>query len=423
MRLLVATFATKASATLLGSHRFAHFSSWKRLTHGLAKLIQKVRSCATAPEGGTPKADELVQARTVVVRTVQQEAFKEDHRSLAKGETVSKHSPLWKLDPILDADGVLRIGGRMTSAAISWDEKHPIIIPKNSHIATLLVQYYHEQVAHQGRHITEGAIRSAGLWILEGNRLISSIIHKCVTCRRLRGSMEKQKMSNLPADWLTQATPFTQIGLDVFGPWSVCARRNRGGLSESKRWVVMVTRAVHMEVVESLSTSSFVNALRRFTAIRGLAKLFRSDQGTNFVGACKELGITPQNAELKSYLKDQSCTWDFNLPHASHMGGVWERMIGVAWRILDGLLLKVQSPSLTHEVLVTLIAEVVAIMNARPIAPVSSDPDMPTVLTPAMLLTQEVDSVSAPSGDLYLKDLYRSLWKQVQGLTDSFWKQ
>lgn len=105
------------------------------------------------------------------------------------------------------------------------------------------------------------------------------------------------------------------------------------------------------------------------------------------------------------------------------MGGVWERMIGVARRILDGLLLKVQSPSLTHEVLVTLIAEVVAIMNARPIAPVSSDPDMPTVLPPAMLLTQEVDSVSAPSGDLYLKDLYRSQWKQVQGLTDSFWKQ
>lgn len=71
------------------------------------------------------KADELVQARTVVVRTVQQEAFKEDLRSLAKGETVSKHSPLWKLEPILDADGVLRIGGRMTSTAISWEENHP----------------------------------------------------------------------------------------------------------------------------------------------------------------------------------------------------------------------------------------------------------------------------------------------------------
>ncbi len=239
--------------------------------------------------------------------------------------------------------------------------------------------------------------------------------------------MEKQKMSNLSADRLSQAPPFTQVGLDVFGPWSVCARRTRGGLSESKRWAIMftclVTRAVHMEIVESLSTSSFINALRRFTAIRGPAKLFRSDRGTNFVGACKELGITPENAELQSYLKDQGCTWNFNLPHSSHMGGVWERMIGVARRILDGMLLKVHSPSLSHEVLVTLIAEVTAIMNAWPIVPVSSDPDMPTVLTPAMLLTQKVDSVSAPSGDLDLKDLYQSQWKQVQGLADSFWKR
>lgn len=189
-------------------------------------------------------------------------------------------------------------------------------------------------------------------------------------------------MSNLPADRLTQAPPFTHVGLDVFGPWTVCARRTRGGLSESKRWAIMFTclvmRAVHMEVVESLSISSFINALGRFTAIRGPVKLFRSDQGTNFVGACKELGITPENAALQSFLRDQGCTWDFNPPHSSHMGGVWERMIGVARRILDAMLLKVHSPSLTHEVLITLIAEVAAIINVRPIVRVSSDPDMPT---------------------------------------------
>lgn len=176
-----------------------------------------------------------------------------------------------------------------------------------------------------------------------------------------------------------------------------------------------------MEVVESLSTSSFINTLRRFTAIRGPARLFRLDRGTNFVGACKGLGITAEKAEFQSYLKDQGC--NLGLPHSSHMGGVWERMIGVAPCILDGMLLKVHSSSLTHEVLVTLIAEVTAIMNARPIVPVSSDPDMPTILIPAMLLTQKVDSVSAPSGDLCLKDLYRSQWKQVQELADLFWKR
>lgn len=106
----------------------------------------------------------------------------------------------------------------MSSTAIPWEERHPIIIPKSSHITILLVQHYNEQVTHQGRHITEGAIRSAGLWILGGKRLITSVIHKCVTCRKLRGAAEEQKMSDLPADRLTQSPPFTQVGLDVFEP-------------------------------------------------------------------------------------------------------------------------------------------------------------------------------------------------------------
>lgn len=77
-------------------------------------------------------------------------------------------------------------------------------------------------------------------------------------------------------------------------------------------------------------------------------KLFHLDHGTNFVGACKELGIMPQNAKLQSYLKEQGYTCHFNLPHSSHMGGMWERVIGVAYHILDAVLLKVDSPSLTH---------------------------------------------------------------------------
>lgn len=178
-----------------------------------------------------------------------------------------------------------------------------------------------------------------------------------------------------------------------------------------------------MEIVKSLSTSSFINALRRFTAIRGPAKLFYSDHGTNFVGACKKLNITPENVELQSYLKDQGCVWDFNLTLSSHMGGVWERMIGIAQRILDSMLLKVHSPSLSHEVLITLIAEVTAIMNACSIVPVSSDPDMPVVLTLTMLLTQKANNVSALSVGLDLKEIYHSQWKQVQSLANSFWSR
>lgn len=100
--------------------------------------------------------------------------------------------------------------------------------------------------------------------------------------------------------------PFTNVGLDVFGPWMVMTCRTRGGSADNKRWAVlftcMSTRAAHIELVESMSTSSFINALRRFFSIRGPAKLLHSDRGTNFIGACKELKIDHNDATLNTEL-------------------------------------------------------------------------------------------------------------------------
>ncbi|XP_057694376.1 uncharacterized protein LOC130917223 [Corythoichthys intestinalis] len=339
----------------------------------------------------------------------------------------SRKETLMKLNPVLDKDGLLRIGGRLSSAELNEDEKHPLIIPSSSHVATLLVRHFHEQSAHQGRHITEGAVRSAGFWIVGGKRLVSSLIHNCVTCRKLRGKMQFQKMADLPADRVTPEPPFTTVGLDVFGPWTIVTRRTRGGSARSKRWAVifscMTTRAVHIELIESMSTDSFINALRRFFAVRGPAKLLRSDRGTNFVGACKELGLDTDKSATGKFLQEKGCAWTFNPPHASHMGGSWERLIGVARRILEAMLTKNAQTNLSHEILSTFMAEVMAIINARPLVPVSTDPESPTVLTPAMLLTQKASSVSAPSGNFSQGQLYGKQWKRVQHLADTFWKR
>ena len=143
--------------------------------------------------------------------------------------------------------------------------------------------------------------------------------------------------------------------------------------------------------------------------MRGPAKQLRSDRGTNFIGASLELSMRHdakhQTCVLK-YLHDNGCTWEFNPPHASHMGGAWERMIGVSRRILDSMLLQTKRTPLTHDVLCTLMAEVSAIINARPLVPVSSDPASPFLLTPAMLLTQK-SGLPAPTGDLAGKDLFK----------------
>ena len=92
-----------------------------------------------------------------------------------------------------------------------------------------------------------------------------------------------------------------------------------------------------------MSSSCFINALRRFVALRGSVKLLRSDRGTNFIGAVNVMKINAVNVEdkdFKGHLEATGTSWLFNAPHASHMGGVWERAIGHARRILDSMLLK-----------------------------------------------------------------------------------
>jgi len=97
-------------------------------------------------------------------------------------------------------------------------------------------------------------------------------------------SFEYQKMANLPIERVEQAPSFIYVDVDTFGPWQVVSRRTRGGSANSKRWAILFAclriRAIHIEVVDEMSASAFINAMRRFIAIRGEVKEFRSDRGT-----------------------------------------------------------------------------------------------------------------------------------------------
>ncbi|KAL3977608.1 alcohol-forming fatty acyl-CoA reductase [Sarotherodon galilaeus] len=361
--------------------------------------------------------DEIAQAKHVILQAAQRPAFAKELSALQANKVVPTNSPLHKLSPTLESS-LICVGGRLKHSQLMCEEKNPVILPKDSHVSSLLVRHHHEQVRHQGRHLTEGAVRAAGLWILCGKRLINSVLHKCVICRKLRGRLEEQRMADLPPEHLKVCPPFTYVGLDVFEPCSVVTRCTRGGQAESKWWAMMFSclssRAVHIEMIESMDTSSCINALRRFFPLRGHAKELQSDCGTNFIGASKELEM-----DNTGYLSKQGCSWNFRPPHASHMGGSWERMIGVASRILDSMLLQ-QKSRLTHEVLSTLMAEITAIINARPLLPVSTGPHQPFILSPAMLLTQK-SGVPPPPGDFTDKDLFTKQWRQVQALANQFW--
>ncbi|XP_033103146.1 uncharacterized protein LOC117105950 [Anneissia japonica] len=180
---------------------------------------------------------------------------------LKERKSIQNNSSVIALSPILNNDGLMSVGGRLGKSDLPLIEKHPVLIPGKSHVAKLIVLHYHTKVCHQGRHFTEGAIRDDGYWVTGCKRLVSSVIHKCVICRKLRGKLSFQRMANLPEERLTPGPPFSQVGVDCFGPWQVSARRTRGGIAQSKRWGVLFTclssRAIHIEVVEELSTSSF----------------------------------------------------------------------------------------------------------------------------------------------------------------------
>lgn len=155
-------------------------------------------------------------------------------------------------------------------------------------------------------------------------------------------------------------------------------------------------------------------------------KEFRSDRGTHFVGAAGELCLNVINIkdqDIDGFLLKNKAVWKFNPSHVSNMGGAWELMIGLVRRILVSMLCEVQGKQLTHEVLCTLMAEVCAIVNGRPLTSVSCDPDNPTISTPSTLITQKVNTEVEPYEELNIKEMYKSQWRHAQVLADQFCKR
>ena len=154
--------------------------------------------------------------------------FDERHNERAK-QGLMKTSQLYRLNPFIDEDGILRVGGRLRYSNLDQDEKHPIVLPKGHHVSVLLIKHYHAKVCHQGRHLTHGALRQAGFWVIGAHRMVAKVIRSCVICRKLRGRMLQQHMVDLPEERTNPSPPFTYVGFDVFGPWQICTRGGGGG--------------------------------------------------------------------------------------------------------------------------------------------------------------------------------------------------
>ena len=342
---------------------------------------------------------------------VQEEAFPEEMKILRqvdvsnrKGESKLKASLkgascLYRLDPFLDPDGVLRVGGRIKRSSLPYHIKHPAVLPRKGHVATLIIRYYHQNIKHQGRGMTLNELRSNGFWIIGGSSAVGYHIANCVTCH---GAVQEQKMADLPSDRLEPAPPFTFCAVDYFGLWYI-----KEGRRELKRYGVLFTclasRAIHLEVAKTLETDSFINVLRCFLARRGPVRQLRSDQGTNLVGARGELKEALRKMdpdEVRRFLLKKECDFfefKLNTPKASHAGGVWEPMIRTVRNALDGLL-EQHGTQLDEESLRTPICEAEASFNRA--------------------------DVFCEPGEFQRADVYLvKRWKRVQYLANQFWER
>ena len=255
------------------------------------------------------------------------------------------------------------------------------------------------------------------------NTAIRKMIGSCIPCRRNRAKVMQQKMADLPADRLRpDEPPFTRVGIDYFGPLEV-----KRGRSIVKTYGVMFTclaiRAVHIEKADSLSTDSCIAAIRRFIARRGTVNEIRSDNGTNLVGAQRELKREIEDwnrAQINDALLQRNIQWTFNPPGGSHHGGIWERQIRTVRQLLFKL---VKQQRLDDEGLQTLLCEAESIINGRPITKISDDPTDLEALTPNHLLLMKSQPVLPPTVTRETDIYARRRWRQVQYMSDLFWRR
>ncbi|XP_070548362.1 uncharacterized protein [Ptychodera flava] len=330
---------------------------------------------------------EIVATEKAIIAYIQKINYASEIQCLKLGKPITKKSCLYSLEPFYDADGLLKIKGRLERAPIADAAKHPVIIPRDHHIAELLVRnVYVWESHHCGREFVMAMLRQK-YWIPRARPLMKRILRGCVVCRHLKGVLQKQRMADLPVDRVTpQCTPFTYTGVDCFGPYFV-----KRGRSQEKRYGCLFTcltmRAIRIEKLHSMDGDSFINALIRFIARRGKPKKIRSDNGSNFVGGNKELreSIKKRNDSnsTRQELLMREIEWEFNPPTASHMGGVWEREIRTVRSILVSLL---RNQVLDDERLDTIFAEVENVVNSRPLTVVSDDSRDAPALTPNDLL-------------------------------------
>lgn len=402
------------------------YSSFDKLI-GVTAWIQRFINNGKNPQHKllTPVLSPLErrEALLLLVRGVQIENFSDIIDILKRGSNLK--GSVARLNPFLDETGLLRVGGRLKNSNLPHGARHPLLLPKGGTFVNLLVIQRHIQNSHAGLNALLANLQRE-FWILSARRVVRSVIFRCIKCYRLKAKPVQPIMGDLPSDRVTETRPFAGVGTDFAGPFACKSSHLRNAKSLKVYLCVFVclsTKAVHLEVVSSLSTEAFVAALGRFVSRRGLPLLIRSDCGTNFKGTDRHLKeivefLSRNKNNIDCALSKMGITWKFDPPACPHWGGIFEAVVKVAKTHLRRV---IGETILTFEELASIFCKIEAVLNSRPLCPLSSDPNDLEVLTPGhFLIGQPLNALPEyPFRDVKLSRLTR--FELLQQISQSFW--
>lgn len=372
--------------------------------------------------------EELQVSHNFIIKTIQEKHFSKEISCL-KHLKVIHNKAILSLSPFLDNEGILRVGGRLSRADVSFDQKFPILLPAKDHVVDLILTKQHLDLYHAGPQTVLSHTRLR-YWPLNGLRAIKKLTGKCIVCFRLRAQVAQQIMADLPEFRVNFSRPFSKVGVDFGGPLLV----KSSSLRQAKLlkcyfavFVCMVTKATHIEIVSDLSTNAFICTLKRFISRRGNPSVIFTDNATNFKGSRNEIKQIydlfkndDHNKEIKDFLSLRETQWVFIPPRSPHWGGLWESSIKSTKYHIKRV---IGDSHFTFEILSTVLAQIEAILNSRPLCALSNDPLDLEVLTPGHFLIGS-SLTSFPERSLENTNANRlSMWKNMTKIHQAFWKR
>ncbi|XP_024940200.1 uncharacterized protein LOC112494270 [Cephus cinctus] len=371
-------------------HRYSNITKLLRITAICQRVILRFRKVSGSSLNYPLTRGDLEVAKGYWIKAVQRSSFHQEINILSQGQSLPSSNSLIRLTPFVDSSRFLLVEGRLQSALLPLNAKHPLILPKDSILTKLIVSDAHIRILHGGSQATLGFIRN-DYWILGGRAPVRSFILKCVRCARYRQKRAQQLMGQLPYTRTTPSRPFLHSGIDYAGPLMLKTWEGRAARTYKAYIALFVchsTSAVHLELVTDYTAEAFLAAYKRFSSRRGICVTLSSDCGTNLKGADFELqnlfcSASNKWKHLASLLANDGTQWKFNPPGAPNFGGKWEAGVKSVKHHLRRV---IGEQTLTYEEMATLLTQIEAVLNSRPLCPLTDDPDDLTALTPGHFL-------------------------------------